>query len=726
LADLLSLPTGDRYSPLKLTPQKRKEKTLQALLAQIKEIAVRSPVLIAMEDVHWSDPTTRELVDLLIDQVPSARVLLVITFRPEFIPPWVGLPHVTTLTLTRLSPRQQAEMIAKVTGGKALPKEITDQIVDRTDGVPLFIEELTKTVIESGVISDMGDHFSATGSIMYLAIPTSLHASLLARLDRLAPTREIAQMGAALGRSFSHELILAVARMQREQVDDALAQLVNAQLIFQRGTPPYAEYTFKDALVQDAAYSTLLRGTRQQLHARIASILESKFPETVAATPEILAGHYTSAGNAAQAVPYWLQAGQAALNRSTLAEAVGHLTKGLGLVQSIPDGASRVELELGLQATLAVVLAGAKGFGVPEVEQAYVRARALCDQVGKTRQFFPVLYGLFLFHWVRGHLETARSGAEEMLSVAMETGDRPLQLIANFSLGGVLWHIGDNRASLDHIAKAHARYDERIDASLASEYGQDFGVWTLSYLHHAQLSLGFPERGLRAITDALTLARKLDHPLSLCNALNFSALSGINRRDPQRVLKFTEETLAIATEQGFPQYIALATMNRGWALAQLGATNEGIELGQQGIAMWHMLGAAVALPGILAAHAESQLLGGQIRAALETTDEGLVSIEKNSERAWTSTLYYCRGEIFTAMGDPDGAQQQFHFAISTAREQDNRFQELRAIARLARLWADRGKRSEAHDLLAPAYSFFTEGFDMPILRDAKVLLDQLA
>ena len=726
LADLLSLPTGDRYPPLNLTPQKRKEKTLQAILAQIEAIAVRHPALIALEDVHWSDPTTRELLDLLIDRVPSARVLLVITFRPDFIAPWVGRPHVTTLTLSRLSPRQQAQMIAKVTGGKALPKEITDQIVDRTDGVPLFIEELTKTVIESGVIVDMGDHFSATGSVASFVIPTSLHASLLARLDRLAPTREIAQIGAALGRSFSHELILAVARMPREQVDDALAQLGNAQLIFQRGTPPYAEYTFKHALVQDAAYSTLLRTKRQQLHARIAAVLESKFPETVAATPEILAKHYTSAGSPAQAVPYWLKAGQAALNRSNLAEAIGHLTKGLGLIPSIVNQTGRAELELALQATLAVVLAGAKGFAAPEVEQAYVRARALCDQVGKNRQFFPVLYGLFLFHWVRGHLEMARSGAEEMLSIAMETDDRALQLIAHFSLGGVLLHIGDNRASLEHSAKAHARYDEKIDVSLASEYGQDFGVWTLSYLEHAQLSLGYPERGSRAIADALALARRLNHPLSLCNALNFSSLSNIHRRDPQHVLKFTEEELAIATEQGFPQYIALATMHRGWALAQLGGADEGIELGRQGIAMWHMLGAAIALPGILAIHAESQLAGGQIRAALETTDEALIWSDKNSDRNYDSSLRSCRGEIFSAMGELDSAQEEFQLALSVARQQENRFLELRAAASLARLWGDQGKRSEARDRLASVYNFFTEGFDTPVLRDAKALLDQLA
>jgi predicted ATPase len=295
---LLSIPTGDRYPALVLTPQKRKEKTLTALNTQVEGLSRQEPVLILYEDVHWSDPTTRELLDLFVDQVSRLRALVIITFRPEFSPPWVGRPHVTLLGLSRLPPRQRAEMITRVTGGKALPKEIADQIIDRTDGVPLFIEELTKSVVESGLVTEAGDRYAATGPAAPLAIPTTLHASLLARLDRLAPTREVAQIAATLGRSFSHELLSAVAQMPLQKLDDALEQLVRAELIFQRGTPPDAEYTFKHALVQDAAYDTLLRSNRQQLHARIAVVLESKFPEVVTSTPEVLAQHYMTAGMA--------------------------------------------------------------------------------------------------------------------------------------------------------------------------------------------------------------------------------------------------------------------------------------------------------------------------------------------------------------------------------------------------------------------------------------------
>jgi class 3 adenylate cyclase len=337
LADLLSIPTGDRYPPLNLTPQKRKEKTLHALLAQLDGLAARQPVLMVWEDVHWSDPSTRETLDLLIDQVPTLQVLVILTFRPEFTPPWIGRPHVTILTLNRLPRRQRAEMISYVTGGKALPNEIADQIVDRTDGVPLFIEELTKTVVESGIVTEEGDHYALTGPMVPLAIPTSLQASLLARLDRLAPTGEVAQIGAALGRSFSYELISAVAGVPQQKLDEALEQLASAELIFRRGVPPDAEYTFKHALVQDAAYSTLLRARRQQLHGRIVATLEKKFAEVADAQPALIAHHSSEAALSEKAVGYWLKAGQQAVARSAMLEAVAQLQKGLDLLKSMPD-----------------------------------------------------------------------------------------------------------------------------------------------------------------------------------------------------------------------------------------------------------------------------------------------------------------------------------------------------------------------------------------------------
>jgi predicted ATPase len=375
LADLLSIPAGEHYSPLNLTPQKRKEKTLHALLTQLEGLTARQPVLMVWEDVHWSDPSTRESLDLLVDRVPRLRVLMILTFRPEFTAPWIGRPHVTMLTLNRLQHRQGAEMIAYVTGGKALPKNIAEQIIDRTDGVPLFIEELTKSVVESGIVTEAGDRYALTGPMAPLAIPTSLHASLLARLDRLAPTREVAQIGAALGRSFSYELISAVAGMLQQKLDEALEQLASAELIFRRGRPPDAEYTFKQALVQDAAYSTLLRSGRQRLHGQIAASLEREFPEVVAAQPQLLAQHFAEAGLNEKAVAYWFEAGQQAVARCAMTEAVVHLSKGLELLLEQPDSPKRKEQELSFQTTLGHALMAARGLGASEAGDAFTRAR---------------------------------------------------------------------------------------------------------------------------------------------------------------------------------------------------------------------------------------------------------------------------------------------------------------------------------------------------------------
>jgi predicted ATPase len=492
--------------------------------------------------------------------------------------------------------------------------------------------------------------------------------------------------------------------MPQERLGTALQQLASAELIFRRGTPPDAEYTFKHALVRDAAYSTLLRSSRQQPHARIAAVFENKFSETASTTPEVLAQHYTAAGAAERAVPYWLRAGELALKRSNLAEAAGNLKKGLELVPVIGDEKVRTPLELQLQVSLAVALSGSKGFAMPEVEQAYVRARALCDQIGGAPELFPVLYGLFLFHWVRGHLETARDNAKEMLRIAENANDPTLLLVAHYSLGGVLWHLGDNPAALSNLLEAYTRYDEKTHAVLMATYGQDFGVWILSYLEHAQLSLGYPEKGSQAIQRALPLARRLGHPLSLCNAVMFSGMSSHHRREAEAARRFREETRTIAKEHGFPQYIAITS--------GIGARRE--------------IGMYVGLPSAFNIQAEQQLAGGRVAAALESTNEALLWIEKNGERAHECHVRCCRGDIFYALSEPERACSEYHAGIAVARRQQGKFWELRASAKFARLLRDQGKRDEARELLAPIYGWFTEGFDTIDLKEAKASLDELA
>ena len=523
LADLLSIPIGDRYPPLNLTPHKRKEKTLHAQLAQVEGLSARQPVLMVFEDLHWSDPTTRELLDLLVDRVATLRVLVILTFRPEFTPPWLGRPHVTLLSLNRLPPRQRAEMIANVTGGKVLPKEIADQIIDRTDGVPLFIEELTKTVVESGIVAEEGDHYALKGPVAPLAIPTTLHASLLARLDRLAPTREVAQIGAALGRLFSHELISAVAQMPQQKIDEGLTQLVAAELIFRRGTPPDAEYTFKHALVQDAAYSTLLRSRRQQIYGRIATTLESQFPETMTAQPELLAHHCGEAGLTEKAVGYWLKAGQQAVARSAMTEAVAQLRRGLALLASMPDGADHEQRELELQAALVPAVMAAKGYTAPEVGETIARARSLAEKLDRTDYLIGLDYGEMVYRLVRGELKLTLSLAKSVEQIGVARKDRAAQLMGRHWLQGVThYFLGDfvtARALLEDCEGLGESAHRAVYATMAAN---DPYASTLAYLGMTLTVLGYIDQGRRRANAAVSEARLLRSQHSLAEVLTFA------------------------------------------------------------------------------------------------------------------------------------------------------------------------------------------------------------
>jgi class 3 adenylate cyclase len=404
LAALLGIPTGDRYPALNLTPEVLKRRTFQALLDQLAGLGAQQPVLALYEDVHWVDPSTLELLGLIIERIQRLPVLVLITFRPEFQPPWTGHAHVTSLAMSRLGRRQGVDLVARITGSKPLPSAIVEQIVGRTDGVPLFVEELTKTVLESGLLADVGDRYELSGPLPPLAIPTTLHDSLMARLDRLAPVKEVAQIAAVIGREFSHELLAAVTPLSEDKLGEALDQLVTSELVFRRGTPPDATYSFKHALVQDAAYQSLLRSRRQQLHARIAKALEA-IPNAAETQPELLAHHFTEAALARPAVDYWLKAGELAIRRSATVEAIAQLRRGLDQVESLPGDLERASLELDLQTALGGALIAARGFASPETGKAYTRAGELCRQLGQPPQLFRVLYGQYVFHLVRAELD---------------------------------------------------------------------------------------------------------------------------------------------------------------------------------------------------------------------------------------------------------------------------------------------------------------------------------
>ena len=725
IAHLLSIATGDRYRVLDLTPQKRKEKTLSALIAQVEGLSARQPVLMVFEDIHWSDPSTRELLDLTIDRIPNLRVLVILTFRPEFTPPWVGRPQVTLLSLNRLPRRQRSEMIEHVTGGKALPKEITDQIIDRTDGVPLFIEELTKSVIESGLVAEAGDRYMMTAPATPLAIPTTLHASLLERLDRLAPTREVAQIGAALGRSFSHELISAVAQMPQHSLDDALQQLVNAELIFRRGMPPDAEYTFKHALVQDAAYSTLLRSRRQQIHARIATTLENQFPDLAAAQPQLLAHHCAEAGLNEKAVGYLLKAGQQAYVRSAMTEAVAQFQKGLELLPRLPGDRGRQQHELDLQIGIGLALHVSKGYSAPAVEEAYGRARELAEQLDRPDYLAPLLFGLFTLHNTRGELKVALALAEELENFGNAHDNSSASLLGKMSRGMTCFQLGELTIARALSEQCDAFGEPAHRAVLAAWATEDPYVQTLGHLAVILALQGHIEQGRTRSNAALTEARGLRLAPTSAGAFFWASFFESIISSPHEAHRYAQELTSVSNEHGFPFYVAWGNFWQGRSLTVLGCPEEGLHLMTKGLSSLRAMGAVVGTPGVLAGLAAAYGALGRPVEGLDYLGEAAKIIEKTGERGNAFEVAGVRGDLLLATGDRIMAEESYRRAVAIAAQQGAKTSELRGATVLARLWRDEGKRTEARNLLAPVYNWFTEGFDTPVLVEAKALLDEL-
>ena len=730
MADLLSIPTGDRYPPLNLSPQKRKEKILQAQLAQVEGLASRQPVLMVFEDVHWSDPTTRESLDLLIDRLPTLRVLVILTFRPEFAPPWIGRPHVALISLNRLPPRQRAEMIVHLTGGKVLPKDITDQIVDRTDGVPLFIEELTKTVVESGIVTETTTGCATIGPVAPLAIPTSLHASLLARLDRLAPTREVAQIGAALGRQFTHELISAVALMPQQKVDEALAQLAAAELVFRRGTPPDAEYSFKHALVQDAAYSTLLRGRRQQLHARIATTLESQFRDIASGQPEIVARHCTEAGMSEAAIGWWRQAGELALRRSAFTEAIAHLDKAIGLVEGLADGLDSRLTQLRLQIAKGNALIASQGHHAHATTAAFARARDLASQMEDAPERFSAYYGMWVGSLTRAELAPAQEIAEAFLRDAERQPESPIAGIAHRSYGMTCWFQGDFVGARQHTERVLEIYDQERDRELAFKFGQDYGITATSFLTLVLWPLGEVDRSRRVADEAVAQALREGHVPTVYMVRNvITAPLEMMRGDSARAMPHLQASFNMAREHGMQLPLLTAAYGLAWARwhAGIGDAGAAAEMRDRRAAL-RKIQYRLFDPLYAKLLADVEAGTGNVKSALDVVSEALSDTEQSGQSWFNAELHRTRGEFLLQRHPVDiaAAETALKRAIEVARSQQARAFELRASLSLAKLYQTECRYEAARELLAPVYGWFTEGFDTRDLKEAKALLEELA
>jgi class 3 adenylate cyclase/predicted ATPase len=726
LADLLSLPASEQHPLPNLSPQRKKERTLEALIRQLEGCAREQPVVMVVEDAHWIDPTSRELLDLTVERVRSLPVLLIVTFRPEFQPSWTGQPQVSTLTLNRLDRRDRAVLIEQVAGGKALPDDVIAQIADRADGVPLFVEELTKSVLESGLLREETDRYVLDGALPPFAIPTSLHASLLARLDRLASVRLVAQTGAAIGREFSYPLLRAVSRIPEGELQAALARLVGSELVFQRGTPPDAVYSFKHALVQDAAHGSLLRDARQQLHAQIAEALATHSPELMDNQPELFAQHYAEAGLIDKSVASWGKAGHRSAALSAMAEAAAQFQKALDQLALLPDDLEHQRQELELCTALGAVLLAVKGPSAPEMGHAYARARELWEQLGSPSEFLQIPYGQARYHLYRGELDVALRLDEDLLRLSHQRNDSGALVLGHFSSGRNLMLVGRLASSRLELEEALALYDSISNSSLVRQIGIHPHVNSRAFLGIVLFCLGFPDQALAHSSTAIADARRLAHPPTLAMSLTLGAAPLWFVEDNAALAEVADQLIAVSAEQGFPYWRAWGTVYRGWARVKKGDVAEGILLLRSGSNAYHATGAEAFMPHHIDLLARACEIAGQIEEAVSLLDDALQIVERTGERWFAAELNRHKGQLLLRQGQSEAAEELYRKALSIAEEQEAKLWELRATTSLARLRRDQGRHAEARDLLAPVYGWFTEGFDTPDLREAKTLLDELS
>ena len=731
-AEMLSLPNDGRYPALDLAPEQRRQRTMEALIAQTEALTRQTPVLMIFEDAHWTDPTSLELFGRAVDRIASLRVLLIVTFRPEFAPPWIGRPHVTALTINRLAQRDIDAMIDGVVGNKLLAASIRQDIIERTDGIPLFVEEMTKAVLEADS-QGAAEYTAAAVPSPALAVPASLHASLMARLDRLGPAKEVAQIGAAIGREFSHALLAAVARKPEAELASALDRLIAAGLLFRQGMPPHATYLFKHALVQDAAYGTLLREPRRALHALIAEILETQFAEIAENQPELLARHCTEAGLIEKAAGLWGKAGQRSLERSALIEAVEQLTRALAQIAALPPTPALRREQIKLQVALITSLMHVKGYAAPETKAAVERARLLIEQaeaLGEPPEdplvLFSVLYGVFAANYVAFNGDVIRNLAAQFLALAEKQGTTAPLMIGHRLMGASLVHTGEIAQGRVHYDQSLALFDPAVHRPLAMRFGQDIGVITLSFRSWARWLLGYPEAALADTDTALKDARGIGQAATLMFALLNGSFTHILRGDYAAANTEVDELAALADEKGALLWQAFGTSIRGCLLALTGEAS--VHAITSGIAALRSTGATLWMPLWVSHLARAYAELGQFDDAWRSIGEAMTAIETTKERWFEAEVRRIAGEVALLSPEPDAAKAEAYFerALTAARQQQAKSWELRAAMSMARLWRDQGKRDEARDLLAPVYGWFSEGFDTLDLREAKALLDELA
>jgi predicted ATPase/DNA-binding response OmpR family regulator/class 3 adenylate cyclase len=724
-ANLLSTATPQGERSPSFTPRRQKDLTIAALSRHLRHLADKQPLIVLLADAHWIDSSTLDFVNTVFPLIKSARVLFLIEARQEFTPQWLGQSHVTMLRLERMGHEQSLAIISEVTRGKKLPPELQEQIASKADGVPLFIEELTQSVTESELVQDVGDRYVAIGPLKSLAVPTSLVDLLTARLDRLGSAKEVAQTGAVIGREFSYPLLAAVASQSANSLQAALAQLAASELISVSGELPDAIYAFRHALVQDAAYATLSRVKRQQLHSRIADVLENSFPSTRETQPELVAYHLEQAGSAARAVNYLGKAAQRSIKRSANAEAIGHLTHALELLHSSHDSLQRQRVQLPLEVMLSQAMIARYGYAAPTTRDTLLRARTLLDDSTEPSRKFAVLYGIWASHYVAGKVTKQRSAAADFLMEAEQTRDPAAQCIGHRIVGTTHVTMGDFATGLHHLERARALYDSEHHADHRHQYGQDIGASTLCYMSWALWHLGHIEQAAEVATEAVRLAEKRSHPHTLvytiCHARGFIDLFGRRYED---MPKYAGLVVSICDDNGFSHWANCGTILNGWAAVCLGQLERGIDMLRKGVVEWQEGGARLWLPMFAKLEAEANAKAGRDGLALELVDQALATCESTGERwAWAEVLR-TKASLLLSTGRCRRSEIEsiLLHSLEVARHQQARCWELRTSCDLARLWQRQGRNKKALNLVQSVYDQFTEGFETADLRDAQSLM----
>jgi len=723
-AALLSIPFGDRYPQLALNPAQQRRRTFAALLDQFENLARQKPILLLFEDAHWADATSLELLDLTVERVRHIPVLALFIMRPEFEPSWIGLPNVSTLMLGRLDRDNVESIVTQVTGGRTLPTEVMNQIVAKTDGNPLFVEELTKAVLEGDILVKDADSYRLDGPLPPLAIPATLQDSLMARLDRLAPVKEIGQIGAVIGREFSYSLMREVGGRDETALKHALVKLERAELVFRRGAPPEAIYSFKHALVRDAAYESLLKSRRYQLHGQIARTLEEKFPDIVVSQPEIVAHHFTEAGLVEPAIGYWLKAGNLALTRSANA-AVGHLKQGLKLTLNIDDPMLRNKWELLLQTSLGNSLRETQGWSTDSVKHAYTRALQLCKESGLDELTFPAVFGLWTWNFVRAAMGESQALAEHLLNAAETVDDSVYKVLAHEALGFTLFAQGK-------FATAHTELERSISLckdSKAAAYldlsAQDPRVHVRSYDAMVLSFLGYPDRALRLCAEARRYADASRHPFSEAMARTISLRVHQLRGEAAVVESQANAAIALCEEHEFSHYLAMALILRGWARAQQGEFEKGVAEIQEGLKKERTTGALLFDSYSLGLLADVCIKNKRFGQAFDFLQQPQLRLdEDNSERFYAAEIYRLLGETYLRSNQNlDQAEHYFSKGLKVAREQKAKSLELKLCLSLYDLSELKQNTAQSRPALGQIYRSFSEGFDTADLVRAKQKLD---